>query len=363
MMNEPDIVMEETSPHGNLQAIVEQDDRVAHLYLRAPEDDDFGLKTCWVRNVSKAPETLDVKGMQRGIPPMLPKEFCLHPQGREALDPDRLRLVWFPEGDGVALLEDDEMLAAIPAWGGTKGFSGYARDCKGESPLCWKLADPTEFHARISAAERFWDAWDQELSPWPACQDAFMAAYESVLGPHARYFSIDGDRWPPKALVQFDRLEGTYLLTLGISVRPQPAVELHYEEPADFRRFEFGACFAPGFDARTISRFASYLSGQSSLPWQHFTFLAHGHTVPCDAFAGDATLRDFTSVLLVDAPSSAPELNPPRMDGEKVSLLWAVPVTSAEQQLAEQEGSKAVLEKIQGTWPVHVIGGRKPVVG
>ena len=361
-MSEPEVVLEEVSPHGNLEAIIEQDDRVAHFYLRSPEFEDFGLKTCWIRNLAKAPDTMDVEGMRQGIPPMLPKEFCMHPGGQDALDPDRLRLVWFPEGDGVALLEDNEMLAAIPAWGGFKGFSGYARDCTGQSPLCWKLDDPAEFNARISAAERFWCQWDQDESPWPACQGAFLAAYEAVLGPHSRYFAIDGGNWPPKALVRFDRPDCTYLLTLGIALRPQPAVEMYYDDPADFRRFEFGACLSREVGDETISSLASYMSGQSTLPWHQFSYFAHGHTIRCDAFAGDDGLRNFTSVLLVDSPASAPELNPPRIDGEWVSLLWTVPITSEEQQVAERDGSKEIIERFPSSWPLHMIGRRTPII-
>lgn len=353
-MSEPEVILEESSPHGNLEAIVEQDDRVAYLYLRAPEWEEFGLKTCWIRNLTAAPAAMDVEEMRQGIPPMLPQEFCVYPLGQEPLDPERLRLVWFPEGDGVALMEDDEMLAAIPAWGGYKGFPGYARDCIGESQLCWKLEDPTEFRARISAAERFWE----EESPWDACQHAFLAAYESVLGPHSRYYAIDGGHWPPKALVRFDRAEGTYLLTLGISLRPQPVVEMYYDEPQDFRRFEFAACISREVKEETMMKIASYLSAQSSLPWHQFTFFAHGHTIVCDAFADDEALRDFTSLLLVDSPASAPELNPPRMGVEKVSLLWIVPLTSAERQVAEDEGCKVILDGFPDNRPLHLIGGR-----
>jgi hypothetical protein len=359
-MSEPEVVIEETSPHGNLEAIIEQDARVAHFYLRSPVHEDFGLKICWVRNLSEAPDVLDVEGMEQGIPPMLPREFCAHPEGQAPLDPARLRLVWFPEGDGVALLEDGEMLAAIPAWGGMKGFSGYARDCMGQSSLCWKLEDSTDFNNRIAAAERYWDEWDQGKSPWPACQDAFLGAYENVLGPHTRYFAIDGGKWPPKALVRFDRADCTFLLTLGISLRPQPAVEMYYEEPADFRRVEFAACFASGVSDEVISGFAGYLSGQSSLPWDQFSFIAHGHTIRCDAFTKDAALCGFTSILLIDTPRCAPGLNPPRIGGEKVSLLWAVPVTSEEQQIAEREGSKEIIKRFPRDLPVHMIGARTP---
>ncbi len=361
-MSEPEIILEEVSPYGNLEAIVEQDDRVGYLYLRSPESEEFGLKTCWIRNLAKAPDTLDVEGMRGGCSPMLPKEFCLHPEGREKLDPVRLRMVWFPEGDGVALMEDGEMIAAIPSWSGFKGFSGYARDCTGQSSMCWKLDDPTEFHARIERAERFWSQWNHEESPWPKYRDTFLRAYEAVLGPHSRYFAIDGGQWPPKALVRFDRTDYTYLFTIGISIRPQPAVELHCDDPAEFRRFEFAACFSRDVEDETIFGLARYLSGQSTLPWNQFTFFAHGHTIRCDAFARDDSLRGFTSVLLIDSPAAAPELNPPRIDGERVSLLWTIPITSEEQALAERDGSRTIIEHFPSGLPLHVIGHRAPII-
>ncbi len=360
-MSEPDIVLQETSPHGNLEAIIEQDDRVAHFYLRSPTCDDFGFKSCWIRNLAPAPAELDAEGLRSGISPMLPREFCLFPEGQTPLDPSRLRLVWFPENDGAALLEDNEMIAAIPSWAGEKGFEGYARDCIGQSSLCWKLEDPTIFNDRIAAADRYWNAWDEKEGPWPNCQDAFLAAYENALGPHSRYFAIDGDNWPPKALIRIDTKSHSYLLTLGISLCPQPAIEMHYDDPSDYRRFEFAACFSKEISDETIMAFASYLSAQSTLPWKQFTFFGHGHTVQCNTFSSDPVLSAFSSVILVNSPTNAPEINTPRIDGEKVSLLWTVPITAEEQQLAEKYGSQELLKKFPEMNFPHTIGARRKV--
>ncbi len=360
-MREPEIILEESSPHNNLEAFVEQDDRVAYLYLRGLHNEEFGLKKCWLRNLVQAPAQLDVEGMRQGIPPMLPRENCTYPAGQTPLKADRLSFVWFPEGDGIAVLEDGQMLAVIPPWGGFKDFSGYARDCVGESPLCWKLGDPKVMNERISSAQRYWSSWEGG-EVWPNCQDAFMAAYERVLGSHTRYFAIDGDHWPPKALIQINSGGLTYLLTLGISLRPQPKVEMYHDDPTDFRRFEFGACFASNISADTISRFGNYISGQSNLPWERFTFFGNGHTIGCDNFAGDPHLKPFNSILLLDAPPGVPELNPPRMFGEKVSLLWTVPITAREREMAERDGSKSITGRFPHDWPIHVIGARAPII-
>jgi hypothetical protein len=321
------------------------------------------MKACWVRNFAEAPESLDVENMQEGTPPMLPREFCAYPEGQASLEPDRLRLVWFPEGDGIALMEDDEMLAAIPGWGGMNGFSGYARDCVGQSPLCWKLTDTTEFDRRIKQAEDYWCAWElEEENPWSICQSSFLAAYEKCLGEDYRYFAINGEAWPPRALVRYDTDEFTYLLTVGISLRPQPLVEMYYEDPSDYRRFEFAACFSREVSDETVMDFAGYLSGQSNFPWECFTFLGHGHTLPCDSLASDPKFALFDSVLLTEKTTGAPQFDIPRIDGERVALLWAVPITEAERELAEQENSDTLASRFRDQNQLHVIESRKPVV-
>lgn len=357
-MSEPATILQASSPHGNLEAIVEQDERVTYLYLRAPENEEFGIESCWIRNHSTAPEDLDLDGMNQGIPPMLPREFCLSPDGSNFLDPGRLSLVWFPEGDGIALLEDGQVLAAIPGWAGPNGFPGYARDCVGQSPLCWKLENATDFEERISAANRYWKAWLQEPSPWVSCQQSFLTAYETALGPYSRYFAIDGNKWPPKALAQFDGPEFTYLLTLGVSLRPQPAVERYFEDPTQFRRLELAACFSSEVAPETVSTFARYLSAQADFPWSQFTFFANGHTIPCEAFSNDPKLQDFSYILLVEEPPNSPRIDIPWSTGEQVTLLWAVPITADEQERAKEHGSRKLLTGLSPDHSPHIIGSR-----
>lgn len=361
MAKEPMILLEETSPHGNLEAVVEQDDRVAYLYVRAPGRTDLEFKSLWLRNLSAAPEKVNAAEMREGLAPMLSIENCLHPTGKEPLDGSRLRFLWFPEGDGVALLEDGQPLAVVPSWAITGEFPGYSRDAVGESFLCWGLAEATEIFDRVRAAVTYWNDWNRDPTPWQLCQNAFLAEYERALGPHSRYFAIDGKEWPYKALIRTDTTDAIYLLTLGISLRPQPQVEMYYEDASDFRRFEFAACFAPGAKEETITRMANYLSGQSTLPWENITFLGNGHTIPCDAFRDDPDLHHFTAVLLIDQPPGAPELNPPRMEGDRVMLLWAIPITERERQLVIERKSAAFVEKFPADWPLHRIAKRPPL--
>ena len=338
----------------------EQDDRVAFFYLHPVEDRSFGVRPCWIRNLRQAPEKFDRDVMKQGLPPMLPRECCAHPQGATALSEADLRMVWFPEGDAVALLEKDEILAVIPSWGGRKGLYGYARDCIRDSPLSWPLRG-TVLEERVRAAEGYWSAWEDD-SPWRPCQTMYLDEYERVLGKHSRYFAIDGDRWPPKALVRFDSSDCTVLLTVGVSLRPQPQVEMYCRNPSEYRRFELAACFAKGIGDETIMSFGDYLSGQANHPWDHFTFLGNGHTIGCDVFSKDERLAGFSAVLLLEQPRGIPEIRIPRMDGDRVMLLWCIPVTAHERKLAEEKGSKELVRAFVGGQPAWIIEGREEVV-
>ncbi|RYD32378.1 MAG: hypothetical protein EOP85_21800, partial [Verrucomicrobiaceae bacterium] len=326
IMSRPAVILQEVSPYRNLEAILEQDRRAAHLYLHAPENEGFGLKSCWVRNLAKAPPALDVAGMRNGESPMLPRGFCAFPNGQPPLDAARLSLLWLPEGDGVVLLEDGEMLAAIPPWSGMKGFHGYARDCIGEGPLCWRLEDPSDFDHRISEAKWFWETWDRPDHPWDVSQPRFLEAYEREFGRHQRYFAIDGDQWPPKALARFKTGDDTVLLTLGVSLVPQPSVEMHFQDPENHRRIELAACFAPEASEEVVAWFTGWLAAQSGLPWANLTFLANGHTIPCHPFPADQSLPPFQAVLFLENPPGAPQPVLPTIEGDKVTLLWAIPI-------------------------------------
>ena len=329
-----ELVLEEVSPNGNIEAVVEQDDRAVFLYLRGDPEIDFGVRSCWVRNLGPAPATLDVDAMRNGSAPMLPRGNCAHPTGADRLEATRLSLVWLEEGDAAALLEDDEPLAIIPAWSGTNGFEGYARDCTAESPLCWPLLADNDLHRRVRAAAEYWKAWDSADDPWTVVQQPQITAYTDQVGQYEKYYAIDGGEWPPRALLRIPVPGGVALTTVGICLRPQPVVESVVERATEFRRIELGAGLAADASAY-FDPFARYLSGQSNLPWTRYTWLGPGHTIPCDAFPD----TDFTAVLLCREFQGAPSVSIPPFRGDPVNMLWAVPITRREREVAMERGA------------------------
>lgn len=335
-------VLEELSPNGNIEALVDEDDRVVYFYLRGAPDTEFGFRSCWVRNLKAAPSALDVEGMRRGVPPMLPRNECSHPDGSSRLNPRELRIVWFEEGDAAALLEGESVLAVIPSWSGAGGFDGYARDCVGEGPLCWPLLADNAILRRIRLAEEWWAAWDSEITPWLDVQESQVNAYEGALGPHEKYYAIDGKQWPPKALLRVPVSGGVALVTVGVCLRPQPAIERAMQDPTQGRRIEL----AMGVSSELSGQYndvARYVSAQSNLPWSSCAWLGHGHTIPCDALGGTG----LSSVLLHRSPLGAPAVNHVPFRGDPVNLLWAVGITEEERAFAIENGSEALMQVLE----------------
>jgi Suppressor of fused protein (SUFU) len=352
----PQTLIAQVSPNGNIEAIVEQDERVAFFYLHGAPDIDFGVRSCWVRNLRPAPSSLDVAGMREGATPMLPLQHCVHPEGAVPLRPDDLSVVWFEEGDGAALLERGEVLAIIPSWSGQGGFEGYARDCSSESTLCWPLLPTNALHDRVNSARNYWAAWDRNETPWDQVQKAEMAAYSTHLGAYEKYYGIDGGEWPPRALLRIPSPGGLSLVTVGVCLRPQPAVELVTEKPEEYRRVEIGG----GLASEAISHFeafARYIGGQANLPWSVYSWLGPGHTIPCDAFPG----TEFTAVVLVRHLSGFPDVKLPPFREEPVNLLWMIPITSTEREYAMRNSGEQLAERLADAGVSWLFRPRKPV--
>jgi len=355
MATEP--LIEDLSPHGSLEAFVEDDGRAVYFYLHGSPESEFGVRSCWVRNLVTAPSTLDVDGMQDGRAPALPADFCRDPNGALHLDRDALRVVWFEEGDGAALLEGDDVLAIIPPWSGDD-VKGYARDCIRESVLCWPLLPDNALLDRVRRADEYWSSWGTAASPWKPMQESQLAIYQQELGAYEKYYGIDGNEWPPKALLRIPSSDRVTLVTIGVAIRPQPAVELVSKHPEDLRRFELALAMSPGFASRYFDEVAPYMSAQSNLPWFHITWVGHGHTVPCDAFPK----TPFTAVLLLRSGLGVPQIELPPFRGDRVNLFWLIPITNAEHEFAIKQGSNELVQRLESAGVSCVAGPRHSVV-
>ncbi len=336
---EPELILDEASLHGNSYAYVEDDGRVVFLYLRFEAEIERRLRVVWVRNRGGAPSAMRRDEMARGLLPMMPAKFCAHTSGQPALDRSALRLVWLPEGDGVALYERDEMIAAIVPWSGMSGFDGYARDALGQGPLAWELSQDNVLHGRFSEAKEYWTRWESGESSWSRVQQAQLDCYEEHFDKHSRYYAIDQGQWPPKALVRIEWGDPILLLTIGMCIRPQPAVEMFAEDPTPLRRVELGAILPASSDEETIRNASHALSSLASYPWHNVTWFGHGHSIEADLLSDGKHI----AVLLADSSMWGPSLRLPDVDGDPVKLLWVIPITAEELELKSSHGASAVL--------------------
>ncbi len=363
-MSEP--LIEQSSPFGNIVAVAEDDGRVVYFYLHYVErsdDDESGppMKACWVRNRLPAPAEVDREAMEQDRAPLLPASYCKSRSAGPPLDREALSVVWFEEADAAALLEGDDLLAVIPAWGGEGGFYGYARDCVGESPYAWALSADNEMHERVRRAQQFWSLWEDD-NFWGRWRDERIAAIEAVLGPHAKYYAIDDDRFPPKAMLRFDLPDRFVLITVGVSLMCLPNVERYFDDPSPYRRIELAAALDLRCTAAELDRFGGYLSAQAKYPWSQFTPLGSGHTMPCDSTPTSCGGKRFPAALLAHSLPGLKRLDLPDFRGDPTNVLWFYPITDAERSLAMEKGTERLLELLFVAGSDGVIRARKSIV-
>lgn len=339
-MSEPEILIDQPNNRGTLYAIVEQDDRVAYFYLYPSEllTTKYSPRPCWLRNLKPAPEKRDVAAMKEGMAPMLEAGYCNHPEGKEPLEKERIKIIWMEEGDGAAVLYDDEILGVIPGWSlyGEEHSVAYAADCTGAGdndqlmPLGKRGANV--MYERVDQAIAFWKEWaDETTQAWSALQDRYIKAYEAQFGTISKYYAIDGDQWPPMAIGRFEKDGVIYLLTMGMAIRPMPWVELLYSDRSPgFRRMELAMAFSKDdFTEDEITAMGSFISGMADRPWKQVTWLGEGHTVGASQLP-----PPFESVVLSSALYNGPAIHLPEVYGDKVNLYWLSAITKLEREFA-----------------------------
>ncbi len=356
-MGESKILLEEWSPVCNIQAFVERTDTSCYFYLWVkPGMEDAVVKSCWICNVSAAPGELDVESMRQGIAPAMPVQYVLHDAGGMELDADKLKIVWFEEGNAAALLSEEELLCVIPCWSGYQGFHGYSRYADGMAPCAWGLADALgTIGPRVARSQAFWDWFEYEPEYWKITQKTHMDALENFFGPCQNYYAIDNEEFPPKALVRGGRDGVVYGITAGVSLIPMPGIELY--DSQDYRtdrRMELGFAVVEQHEGLCNQMF-SYLAAASAYPWQEETFFAHGHTVPYNRIEG------FAAVLFVN-PRMVPGLEMPDYKPcmeDPVNLLWVVPITEEEYRFAMEHDIGETLGHVRGALAkVHIFDGK-----
>lgn len=341
--SKPVILAESWSPSCQIQAFVEESDTCCYFYLWFHLGEERVIKSCWICNVGKAPDKVSTDAMKDGMAPAMPAEYVKHnPEGMR-LNREKLSIVWFEEGDGAALLEGDTLICVIPGWSGYQGFNGYSRYALGTAPYAWELTQAEEtLGIRVTKSQEFWDFFEGNY--WEKVQQMHMQVLEDFFGEYEQYYAIDGGKFPPKALISGVRNGVHYGITAGISLLPMPQVEQYFqEETPDFRRIELGFAASEN-QSELCTKMYSYISSVSNIPWHEISFLAHGHTIPCNVIEGFSAVWLLDSRLLsqIDAPSY------PDFIGDKINLLWLVPLKEEEFVKLKEIGTEEALKLLEG---------------
>ncbi|MBO4408693.1 MAG: suppressor of fused domain protein [Clostridiales bacterium] len=338
---ENEIIVESWSPVSNIQAFVEKTDRNYYFYLWVnPNTSESEILSCWICNRIPAPADIKEAFKDEGEAPCMPEEFVDHdPEGID-LDDDSLSIRWFEEGDSAAVLSDEKIIAVIPCFSGYNGFYGYSAFAKGTGPFAWELKGAySRFEKDIKASDSFWAFFD-ESDFWNKVQTSQLDALEKFFGKHEKYYAIDGNEFPPKALVQGRKDGVIYGITLGVSMIPMPKVEMYYHEDyKDYRRMELGFACSERHEP-LAKNFYSTISSLAAYPWRNLTFFGHGHTVPFRNIKGMDYLLFLNSGMLsgIEAP-----VYDDFMD-EKINLLWVKPITADEQKEIADNGIEEYLK-------------------
>lgn len=360
---DPEVLIFETSPFRTLDAIVEHDGLAVYFYLNQPEKDGkFGTRACWVRNLEMGPMVFNLDEMQQGIPPQLPRTHCVNRDGQPLPQPDNLSIVWFEEGNGAALMEtiegESQAIAIIPPWSGLDGFHGYALECANENQVCWPMPDNPNLSLRIRRSQEFWTEFSDQNSPdsFATLQSQLLEYFENRFAIRteqpsddsnieSEYYRIDNNQFPPRGLTKMKCDDETVVVTIGVSLCPQPAVELFSDNPTNLRRFEIGIRI-PNCSEEQAQAAIGQISKLAGYPWRNFTWLGDGHT--CE-FRG--VLAGIENALLVNDSqiqsgqirkdenqplSPVPEL--PKFRDDPINLLWLIPITATQlDQLKKKE--------------------------
>ena len=340
-MGKERILLEDRSPVCDIQAFVEDNGDCIYFYLWVhPGSGHAEIRNCWVCNTVPGTEDMDHAAMKSGRAPRMPLPFVAHEPEGIRLDEGELSLLWFEEGDGAAPYEGERLIAVIPGWSGPD-FSGYSIYAKGMGPFAWGLSDALDvLKARLDRCRTYWDVMNGDY--FGEMQQEQLAAMEAFFGPYKKYYAIDREEFPPKALVTGGKDGNLYAFTLGNGALAQPKIEGYYQEEAyRYRRIEFGAAFPAGCSQEGVMAVLNYMAAQSSLPWKEISWLGHGHTIPCGAVPG------YEAVLLLDPAQCRVRPGPAFSGfmGEPVNLLWMMLLTGDEYRMAKEGGGESLLER------------------
>lgn len=351
----PKILYQETNPYGSMTAYLEDDGRTIYLYLQSQHNPESDMKAVWVQNRIPAPESRTSEALRDGLAPVL----CAGEVDQPSLEPphpENLHFIWTEEGDGVALFHQDELIAFLPPWSGINGLHGYSKFCTQEAITAYPLGDSNHgvLAERIASSRSFWE-FRSEKDSWKQVQERRLTYLEDRLGKHQKYWSADGGKFPPLAIVKFqpeDYLGTLIYSTLGMSAQNMPSVELYHKNYLDFSRIELVMGIRTPDAGETADTWVPHAIGEIiKFPWMMGKWLGEGHSITMPRRDPDSALGFSHFFLSGDFPQEGEWVQPLRdtllaETGQQIKFLFLLPITEEEVYYVRSEGAKKFLALI-----------------
>lgn len=348
----PEILAEDINPYRTRRASLLAEDGNLYLYLSAlplanRDPESFIPPTeaaVWVANLGPAPERLE-PGHHNGRPPIMGRSGSTFPLG---CPPPRGKpeLVWFEEGDGVALLDADGLLAVIPGWGGRDGFSGYARYSADQTPLAWPLGPEARatLEDRVAKCRRFW-TWRLN-GGWDEVEASGLAHLDARIGRRDAVWRVDGGSFPEMTASRHRLGDHPVWITssTGLSAQRMPQMDQFASDPSG--RVELAVARRSDDDhARNA------IVGPASIPFSRMTWLGEGHIVDGQSETSSSLGPDIVAVLLTanpptDAEHRLPDLSGLHRQGEEVTWLWVLGLDRSTLAIAQTSGARAAIDAL-----------------
>ena len=350
----PEVLLQETSPYGTRRASLLRGEGDVYLYL----EDLVGpapvtSSAVWVANHTPAPTDRSVVTPE-GVPPRMGAGGTRHPEGCPDLG-KRLGLVWFEEGDAVAVVDGEGVLAAIPGWAGRSEFYGYARYARGRSPLAWELTREAgqALDAKVTESREFWK-WRQG-SAWPEVRSTGQAFIESRVGPQEAAWPL-GEAPFPELIASRHRFGDQPIwvtVTTGLSAQRMAGVEQYVDEPDQAARIELAIARTKPDQAG-----AEVLGALAAIPFGRCTWLGEGHTIGGVPGNYPAFGPEKAALLLTARPPESSAMQMPDLTGlsrrtDPVTYLWIMVIDEETFRLARGRDARAALAHLQAngqTW-------------
>ncbi len=354
----PATLLDSESPYGSRRLVVECDGWTTAAYLYDPAEP---IAATWIANHHRAPAGVDLDLLDAGQAPAMPEGYTKHPEGLPPFDPKALRAVWFEEGDGVAVLDGDDLLAVIPGWADmSKGMPGYSRDVIGQTPFGWSLDEALEgLGPRVREAIDFW-RWRLDPQAWAQFQQGMLGHLLARLGPGARYWDVSEGRQPLVGVSERPpggHRDFTVVTTVGMSCQRMPVIEQTEQGAAGRAKIELAvATTLPGNQVGRIFRWLA------QYPWREVSWIGSGHTLAWHHGPASFPLGGGNeAVLFLDNPGlllgpRVPDLSGFTVAGEPVTWLWMIPITNRERLFAESRGASSLVNQMASQSRSWVVG-------